>query len=54
MTAMTGKGTEKARKPLAELIVNAVKQVEEDGEVDKDHINIHRIQGATVEESTDG
>jgi archaeal chaperonin len=51
MTAMTGKGTEKARKPLAELIVSAVKQVEEDGEVDKDHINIHRIQGATVEDS---
>jgi len=51
MTAMTGKGTEKARQPLAELIVTAVKQVEEDGEVDKDHINIHRIQGATVEDS---
>ncbi len=51
MTAMTGKGTEKARKPLAEIIVEAVKQVEEDGEVDKDHINIHRIQGATVDES---
>ncbi len=29
MTAMTGKGTEKARQPLAEIIVNAVKQVEE-------------------------
>lgn len=51
MTAMTGKGTEKARKPLADLIVAAVKQVEEDGEVDEDHINIHRIQGATVDES---
>jgi thermosome len=51
MTAMTGKGTEKARKPLAELIVKAVQMVEEDGEVDKDHININRIQGATVEES---
>jgi thermosome len=51
MTAMTGKGTEKARKPLAEIIVNAVKQVEENGEVDRDHINIHRIQGATVDES---
>lgn len=51
MTAMTGKGTEKARQPLAEIIVNAVKQVEEDGEVDRDHINIHRIQGATVDES---
>jgi archaeal chaperonin len=51
MTAMTGKGTEKARKPLADLIVTAVKQVEEDGEVDKDHIHIQRIQGATVEDS---
>ena len=51
MTAMTGKGTEKAREPLAELIVEAVKQVEEDGEVDSDNINIQRIQGASVEES---
>ena len=51
MTAMTGKGTEKARKPLAELVVKAVQMVEEDGEVDKDHININRIQGATVDES---
>lgn len=51
MTAMTGKGTEKAREPLAELIVKAVQQVEEDGEVDLDQINIHRIQGATVEDS---
>ncbi|WP_321423578.1 thermosome subunit alpha [uncultured Methanobacterium sp.] len=51
MTAMTGKGTEKAREPLAELIVDAVLQVEEDGEVDSDQINIHRIQGATVHDS---
>ena len=42
MTAMTGKGTEKARKPLAELIVKAVQMVEEDGEVDKDHIKMKR------------
>jgi thermosome len=51
MTAMTGKGTEKARRPLAELIVKAVQMVEEDGIVEKEHININRIQGATVEES---
>ncbi|HMK54413.1 MAG TPA: thermosome subunit alpha [Methanobacteriaceae archaeon] len=51
MTAMTGKGTETAREPLAELIVSAVQQVEEDGEVDKKNINIQRIQGATVQES---
>ena len=50
MTAMTGKGTEKARKPLAELIVSAVKQVEEDGEVDKDHIKIEKKDGAVVDD----
>ncbi|NYB52340.1 MAG: TCP-1/cpn60 chaperonin family protein [Methanobacteriaceae archaeon] len=52
MTAMTGKGTEKAREPLADLVVSAVMQVEEDGKVDQDHINIHRIQGATINDST--
>jgi archaeal chaperonin len=51
MTAMTGKGTEKARKPLADLVVSAVQQVEENGKIDKDHINIHRIQGAIVDDS---
>ena len=51
MTAMTGKGTETAREPLAELIVSAVQQVEEDGEVNKKSINIQRIQGATINES---
>lgn len=51
MTAMTGKGSEKAREPLAELVVDAVMQVEEDGEVDKDNINIQRIAGESVNES---
>ncbi len=51
MTAMTGKGSEMAREPLAELVVDAVMQVEEDGEVDKDNINIQRIQGESVNES---
>ena len=52
MTAMTGKGTEKARKPLAELVVDAVKQVEEDGEVEIDHIKIEKKDGAIVDDST--
>ncbi|MGB9868855.1 thermosome subunit beta, partial [Methanothermobacter sp.] len=52
MTAMTGKGTEKAREPLAELIVDAVQQVEEDGEVEKDHIKIEKKEGAAVDDST--
>ncbi|BBL62915.1 thermosome subunit [Methanobrevibacter arboriphilus] len=51
MTAMTGKGSEKAKKPLAELIVEAVLKVEEDGEVDKKNINIQRVSGASVDES---
>ena len=52
MTAMTGKGTEKAREPLAELVVGAVKQVEEDGEIDQDSIKIEKKDGATVDDST--
>ncbi|HOI39612.1 MAG TPA: thermosome subunit alpha [Methanobacterium sp.] len=51
MTAMTGKGTEKAREPLAELVVGAVKQVEEDGEIDTDHIKIEKKDGATIDDS---
>jgi thermosome len=52
MTAMTGKGTEKAREPLAKLVVDAVQQVEEDGEVDTDHIKIEKKDGAVVEDSS--
>jgi len=52
MTAMTGKGTEKAKEPLAELVVGAVKQVEENGEIDKDTIKIEKKDGATVDDST--
>lgn len=51
MSAMTGKGSEKAKKPLAKLIVEAVLKVEEDGEVDKKNINIQRVSGASVNES---
>jgi archaeal chaperonin len=51
MTAMTGKGTEKAREPLAELVVSAVKQVEEDGDIDQDSIKIEKKDGATIDDS---
>ncbi len=51
MTAMTGKGTEKARKPLAQLVVEAVQQVEENGSVESDHIKIEKKDGAVVDES---
>ena len=51
MTAMTGKGTEKAREPLAELVVGAVKQVEENGDIDKEHIKIEKKDGSTIDDS---
>ena len=51
MTAMTGKGTEKAREPLAKLIVSAVEQVADGNVVDTDHIKIEKKDGAVVEES---
>ncbi len=51
MTAMTGKGTEKAREPLADLVVGAVKQVEDNGEIDKDHIKLEKKDGATIDDS---
>jgi thermosome len=51
ITAMTGKGTEKAREPLAKLVVAAVKQVEDEGEIDQDHIKIEKKDGATIDDS---
>ncbi len=52
MTAMTGKGTEAAREPLAKLIVDAVQKVADDGVVDTDNIKIEKKDGAVVEDST--
>lgn len=52
MTAMTGKGTEAAREPLAKLIVDAVQKVAEEGAVDTDNIKIEKKDGAVVEDST--
>lgn len=52
MTAMTGKGTEAAREPLAGLIVDAVQKVADGNEVDIDHIKIEKKDGAVAEEST--
>ena len=51
ITAMTGKGSDAAREPLADLLVKAVMRVEEDGKVNKDSINIQRISGESIEQS---
>lgn len=55
ITAMTGKGAEKAKEYLAKIVVNAVNAVaEEDGDaltVDTDHIKIEKKEGAGIEDS---
>ena len=50
-TAMTGKGSDYAKEELAELLVKAVQKVEDNGEVDKKLIKIHRINGGAIEDS---
>jgi thermosome len=55
MTAMTGKGSEAAKEPLAKLAVNAVKIVatKENGKtvVDKDDIKIEKKQGGSIDDT---
>jgi thermosome len=50
-TAMTGKGAEYSRDTLATLAVEAVKMVEEEGNIDKDNIKIEKRTGGSVEDS---
>ncbi len=54
MTSITGKGAEKAREQLAEIVVEAVRAVvdEETGKVDKDLIKVEKKEGAPIEETT--
>jgi len=54
-TAMTGKGAEKAKEYLAELVVKAVKAVAEQGDgevvIDPDHIKIEKKVGGSIEDT---
>lgn len=54
-TAMTGKGAEKAKDYLADIVVNAVKAVaeEEDGKItiDIDHIKVEKKEGGGIEDT---
>ncbi|WP_423793008.1 thermosome subunit alpha [Methanocaldococcus indicus] len=54
MTSITGKGAEKARGHLADIVVEAVTSVvdEETGKVDKDLIKVEKKEGAPIEETT--
>jgi thermosome len=51
MTAMTGKGFDYGKEQLANLIVEGVLKIEEDGKVDKDNLNIQRVSGGSVSDS---
>jgi len=50
-TAMTGKGAEIAKDHLANLIVTAVQQVQEDSLIDKEDIKIEKKVGEGIEDS---
>ena len=50
-TAMTGKGAEGSKEKFAEIIVNAVKQVQTDGKVDLDNIKIEKVQGDGIDDT---
>ncbi len=51
MTAMTGKGAESSKEKFAEIIVNAIKQVEFQGSVDLKNIKIEKIKGDGIEDT---
>ncbi|HDD46045.1 MAG TPA: thermosome subunit [Candidatus Aenigmarchaeota archaeon] len=50
-TAMTGKSAEKASDLLAEICVNAVTKVIENGEIDVDDIKIEKKQGGSINDT---
>ncbi len=51
ITSMTGKGVESVKEHFAELIVIAVKQIEEYGKINLDHIKIEKIKGNSMKDT---
>ena len=51
MTAMTGKGAEGSKELFADIIVKAVKQVYEDGNIDMDDIKIEKSKGDGIKDT---
>jgi len=51
ITSMTGKGVEQVKENFAEIIVGAVKQIEEYGKVDLDNIKVEKIQGDSIKDT---
>ncbi|WP_089777311.1 thermosome subunit alpha [Haloferax massiliensis] len=50
-TAMTGKGAESAKDLLAELVVDAVLAVKDEGGIDTDNVSIEKVVGGTIDNS---
>ncbi len=50
-TAMTGKGAENARDVLAELVVDAVRNVADDDEIDTENVKVEKVVGGATEDS---
>ncbi|HEB47265.1 MAG TPA: thermosome subunit [Candidatus Pacearchaeota archaeon] len=51
MTAMTGKGAEDSKEKFAEIIVQAIKQIEDNGKVDLNDIKIEKSKGNGIKDT---
>jgi len=51
MTAMTGKGAETVKEKFADIIIQAIKQVQENGEIDLTNIKIIKNKSNSVEDT---
>jgi chaperonin GroEL (HSP60 family) len=51
MTAMTGKGAENSKEKFAEIVVKAIKQVQNNGKVDFENIKIEKSRGEGIEDT---
>ena len=51
ITAMTGKGVESVKEHFANIVVQAVKQIEEYGKINLDHIKIEKIKGNSMKDT---
>jgi len=51
MTAMTGKGAEDSREKFAEIIVKAIKQIEENGKIDLNDIKIEKSRRGGIKDT---
>ena len=51
MTAMTGKGAEDAKEKFADIIIKAVKQIENNGKIDLNNIKIEKAKGDGIDDT---